>query len=235
MKTFNMKSIAFTILATIIFVGLGATSPASARGEADKFCNKIGPISQKMISGMQDKKHKVLPNRSLDQSKIISLRADSDKKRQELYSRLYEKYPTEANKIVIDDYRASINQSLAFRRQKVDLARQKFIDEVNAMVSSREIEISNSESRVISAVQVASDIASSKCAEGGDQESIRLAFKQSLISVKDEFKIKKDSIEINRSKIESLISARDKYIESAMNEFKNAADLARDKLVNALN
>lgn len=231
MKISNKLQI-FIIIA-LVLGGLFLAKPASAKG-GDKFCQKVNVISGDMVMDMQNKKHRPFSKKSLDESGLENIRSVSDSKRTESFNKLYEKYNSEAQKSVIDEYRNAIETALKIRREKTDLARQSFIDQINDLVSVHEEAINNYETKIITSIQAANSIASAKCAEGEDSESIKLAYKQSLQSAKQNFVVNKQNTELKKSKIDSLVQLRKQSIDSAMAEFKSSTEAARIKLVSAL-
>jgi hypothetical protein len=234
MKISNIKLSLRILVLAFGFVILLMPKSASARTENEKFCAKVGSISQQMLSKMESKKHPVILEKTLNEDKISSLRAKSDAKREESYSKLYQKYSSETQKIAIDEYKTSIDNAINLRRQKTDLARENFISEVNKLASNHYQTVSLSENKVITAVQAASDLAASQCADGLNPAQVSASFKQSLISAKSGFRIDKAELESKKLKIDSLLNTRKQAIDSASQEFRASVQAAKEKLLTSL-
>ena len=99
MKTSN-KTLSLLVV-MLVLVALLLARPANAKG-ADKFCQRVDVISSDMVSGMQNKKHRPLSKRSLDESRLENIRSASDSKRAESFNKLYEKYNTETQKHILE-------------------------------------------------------------------------------------------------------------------------------------
>jgi len=234
MKNFNTFIAKSVLISMVVAVGL-VMSPASlANEDTQRFCTKLGPISQGMISGMQNKKLPAIKNRPIDKSKFKALRLETDRKRQELFAKLYEKYPSQANKQALDEYKSSIDKSFEMRHQKVDSIRENFINSVNQLASSYNYSTAELESKVITSVQAASDMAQTKCSQGLDQDLIRTSYRQSIISARDSFIANKTIKELDNRKIENLIEQRNSDIESVHNQFLSMIKEAKVRLIAAL-
>ena len=231
MKTSN-KTLSLLVV-MLVLVALLLARPANAKG-ADKFCQRVDVISSDMVSGMQNKKHRPLSKRSLDESRLENIRSASDSKRAESFNKLYEKYNTETQKNIIDEYRIALETALKTRREKTDIARQRFIAQINELGGNHEALINNYESKIITSIQAANSIASARCAEGEDSEIIKAAYKQSLQTAKQNFVVDRQNTELKKSKIDSLVQLRKQSIDSAMADFKLSAEAARAKLVDSL-
>jgi len=234
-----MKISRIKLSLNILLLALGVAivlmpSSASARAENEKFCAKLGMISQQMINKMEAKKHPAIKTRTLSEDKISDIRAKSDAKREESYSKLYQKFNSEEQKMAIDEYKSSIGNALRIRRDKTDLARENFISEVNQLASNHYQTISSSENKIISAVQAASDLAASQCADGVNSAQVAAGYKQSLLTAKSEFRINKNDLESKKQQIDALLAIRKQAIDSASQEFKASIQVAKDKLISSL-
>ena len=231
MKTFSIKTFIFA-LGLIVLAFLLA--PSASAQEKNNFCAKLGQGSQQMIGRMQAKKHSRIEPRIINENKINSIRAQADSKRSETYTKLYEKYPSEVQKQAIDDYKTTIEDALRVRREKTDVARQDFIKKANSVINSHYEIINSEETKLISAVQAASQLAADSCAEGKDPKIIAQTFKQSMTSLKGEFKVNNSSLENNKTEIDQLLIKRKQAIDSAMAEFKLSLETAKNKLISSL-
>jgi hypothetical protein len=183
---------------------------------------------------MQGKKHSRIEPRKIKEDKISSIRSQADLKRGETYKKLYEKYPSEVQKQAIDDYKTTIEDALRVRREKTDVARQDYIERANSVIKSHYEIINSEETKLISAVQAASQLAADSCLEGKDPKIIAQTFKQSMTSLKGEFKVNKSSLENNKTEIDQLLIKRKQAIDSAMAEFKLSLETAKNKLISSL-
>lgn len=231
MKTFSIKTFIFA-LGLIVLAFLLA--PSASAQENNNFCAKLGQGSQQMIGRMQAKKYSRIEPRKIKEDKISSIRSQADLKRSETYTKLYEKYPSEVQKQAIDDYKTTIEDALRVRREKTDAARQDFIEKANSVINSHYEIINSEETKLISAVQAASQLAADSCAEGKDPKNIAQTFKQSMTSLKGEFKVNKSSLENNKTEIDQLLIKRKQAIDSAMAEFKLSLETAKNKLISSL-
>lgn len=231
MKTYNKK--AAILLFSLIAGSFLLAAPAKAE-EKNNFCAKLGPGSQQMLGRMQGKKHSRIEPRKIKEDKISSIRSQADLKRSETYKKLYEKYPSEVQKLAIDDYKNTIEDALRVRREKTDVARQDYIERANSVIKSHYEIINSEETKLISAVQAASQLAADSCLEGKDPKIIAQTFKQSMTSLKGEFKVNKSSLENNKTEIDQLLIKRKQAIDSAMAEFKLSLETAKNKLISSL-
>ncbi len=227
-----MRSLFITLLITLFSMAL--IPAVNAKNDQSDFCSKVSSISEQMITNMKSKKHTKINDRELDQQKIKTVRDRAEAKRSEAYEKLNLKYTTSAQQSAIKEYKESIDLALKTRYEKTDLARENFIIEINKLIDQHEKDLDEAEQKAFMAIRSVGDSAASQCADGSDSEIVRTSFKQGLRSAKNDFRVNKVNTEADKTKVDELIKQRKQSIDSAMEEFKRAAEIAKNRLISAL-
>jgi hypothetical protein len=248
MKISNSKKISIATLFAFVVVQMMPISALAKTGNkmnlenmnqsvssnSGGFCSKLDSISQKMVNDGSGKKMKDLSMKSLDESKLIDLRSSADKKRLEHYQKLYEKYPSDAQHAAIDQYRSTISAAIDQRRQEIDAIRLNYVGDLNKLIDSHQRKVHDSEQSIIDAVQSAYTSAKTSCSKGIDDSDVKLSFKNSIKSARENFVSNKQQALMDKDGLEELKKNREASLQLALDNFKKTAEEARLKLLQTL-
>lgn len=243
MKTFYNKGIvSAAILAMLVSPSLvfaAEARPTKANGAAG-FCTKIDSVAQNLAGritkkddmvGTKEKSRllKLSEKRVVVDTKRSGNRNEGAVKHDEVYKKLTEKANTDAKKAAVTTFQTSISSAVSKRQAAVDAAVKTYRTGVDSLVSGKFTMLDANVTAFKTSVDAAIATAKSSCASGTSGEVVRKTMQDTIKAAQEKVKNSRTDTEI-KTKLKTLLDARNASIKAAGDQFKIDTEAARTAL-----
>lgn len=166
-------------------------------------------------------------NRAQD---LANLRGEQDQDRAAIYAKLSAKATTTAETQAVADFKATIEAAVTVRRSAVDSAIAAYWTGVHNIIQTRQTAVTTARQNYVAAIQAALSNAASQCSAGTAAATVRTSFAAAVKAANQKFATDRQAVDKAGPQIKVLAQTRNLAVQTAISNFKTAAEGARVKL-----
>lgn len=213
--------------------------------QANVFCQrilassgKLREIANKNQTEFSDKRQEQVDKlRGLAKKrdeKIDGRREEWDARRENQFEKLDGSSTTDAQKAAVAAFKATIEAAIKTRRAAVDSALEAFRKGMEALVKEHQDSVKAAINNLKTAGDAAYAKAKADCEAGVDPATVKAELKTALDAARATFQTEMKNRDKSKEEVAALIKARNEAIKKAVDDFKAAAEKARQTLKTAL-
>lgn len=200
--------------------------------EAQK--NRLTERYQNAEEKRSDRSGKKEERRDSRDAKLDENRAEQDAKRAQWYDQLLAKADTDAERVAVAEFKATMEKAVADRRAAVDAALATFRFEVDKLVAGKKSGADTAATDFKTAYDKAIADAKSACeGDSSDPKAVRSAFMDAMKDARGDFQETRSEVAGIGEQVKALAATKNAGIKIAMESFKTATEAARTKLAAA--
>jgi len=249
----NKKLIAYSLIAAALGVmvagpvlatatSTGTSTPKEKTGA--NFCTRFTSLGasadlrlaewQKKLDAKRDAQDANIEKRRAErEQKLANIRSDWDSRRDTRYDKLMGKAGTDAQKLVLANFKTAVEAAATARKTAIDSAIAVYRAGMDKVISDRKDAMDAALVAYKNAVQAAKDKATADCGNDVASATVRADFNTAVKAAQAKYKADRAAVVKVSEAVKSLNTARKAAFEKAVSDFKTAVEAAKVTLKNA--
>jgi hypothetical protein len=241
---FNRWVAAALVVATQAVIPAASAQVRPQGSVAQNFCSRITAFGAQIETRLNDRqtalkikrdgeKKRLIDHRAAYQEKKKEVRTEAATKRNEALKKLEATVETEEQKNALIAFKAAMETAMTARKASVDAAQKAFQEGLDKVVADRKASSDAIVASFRAAVKAAFAAAKADCAAKTDPETVKENLKAALEAARQKFQTDRNALAKQGDAVKVLVETRQAAFQKAHDDFKAAAEKARDELKTA--